>query len=60
MIYMEMIYTLSIRVGGTVMLKEGKEGVQLVREQDIGVRDVAGFLFVIRDCLESLPHTSRV
>ena len=34
-----------------VILKAGKEGVSFVWKQDVGVRDVAGFLFVVRDCL---------
>ena len=34
-----------------IILKAGKESVQFVWKQDVGVRDVAGFLFVVRDCL---------
>jgi hypothetical protein len=36
------------RVSG-IVLKVSKDVVQLVWEQDIGVRDGDGFLFVIRD-----------
>ena len=40
------------RVGGSVLSsKQGEEGFQLVREQDVDVRDMAGFPFAIRDCL---------
>jgi hypothetical protein len=40
------------RDGGTVfILKAGKEGAWFVWKHDVGVRDVAGFLFVVRDFL---------
>ena len=35
-------------------------GVQLFRKHDVGVSDVTDFPFIVRDCLESLPHMSRV
>ena len=34
-----------------VIRKAGKEHVLLVQVQDVGVRDVAGYPFVVRDCV---------
>ena len=34
-----------------VILKAGKEHVKLVQKPDVGGRNVAGFPFVVRDCL---------
>jgi hypothetical protein len=63
--YLNDLLTSATEDGGsqsTVAVVSGisEERFEFVREQDVSVRDVDGFPFIIRDYLESLPHKSCV